>query len=81
MKISIVSDAEGRLIGIAPVHEPSRASAGEGPPLTGRMVAQEGQHLHELEVDEDFFEDWERLSRLHETHCIRDGRLEPVEGR
>ena len=74
MKISVVSDAEGRLIGIAPVHDTSE----EG--IVARVVPADGQYLHELDVEEDFFDDHERIARLHETHRVREGRLIPEEG-
>ena len=69
MKIAILADADGRLIGIAPVHE-----QGTGAPV-GRIVAQPGQLLHEVEVDDDFLADHDRVSRLHETHRVSEGRL------
>ncbi|GAA3433272.1 hypothetical protein [Kutzneria kofuensis] len=68
MKIAVLSDTEGRLIGIAPVHDP-----GDGP--VGRIVAQKGQVLHEIDVDEDLLADADRLARLHETHRVSEGRL------
>lgn len=79
MKIAILSDVEGRLIGIAPVHAPAGPAVGEGPVLSGRIVAQEGQVLHELDVDEDFFADQHRISHLHETHRVSKGQLVPRE--
>jgi hypothetical protein len=69
MKIAVLSDADGRLIGIAPVHEPV-----EGAPV-GRIVAQQGQVLHEMEVADDLLADPERIARLHETHRVSAGRL------
>ena len=80
MKISVLSDEQGRLIGIAPLHEAQSPSTEQGPQLVGRMVAQGGQYLHELDVSDDFFDDQEQMVRLHETHHIQGGKLEQREG-
>jgi hypothetical protein len=69
MKIAVLSDAGGRLIGIAPVHDQV-----EGGPV-GRILAQEGQVLHEIEVADEILADAERVARLHETHRVSAGRL------
>jgi hypothetical protein len=79
MKIAILSDIEGHLIGIAPVHDPAGPIDGEGPELMVRVLAQEGQILHELDVEDDFFADQYRITRLHETHRVSEGRLVPRE--
>ena len=69
MKIAVLSDADGRLIAIAPVHDPA-----EGGPV-GRIVAQPDQVLHEIEVPDDILADAARVARLHETHRVSAGRL------
>jgi hypothetical protein len=69
MKIAVLADAEGRLIGVAPVSDPA-----DGGPV-GRIVAQKGQVLHQMEVADDFLADTERIAQLHETHRVSEGRL------
>ncbi|MFC0542415.1 hypothetical protein [Kutzneria chonburiensis] len=69
MKIAVLSDVDGRLIGIAPVHNEV-----EGGPV-GRIVAQQGQVLHEIEVADEILANPERVARLHETHRVSAGRL------
>jgi hypothetical protein len=69
MKIAVLSDADGRLLGIAPVHDPV-----DGGPV-GRIVAQEGQVLHEMDVADDFLADAARVARLDQTHRVSEGRL------
>lgn len=75
MKIAVLTDTEGRLIGIAPVHEATGPTQSEGTRPVGRILPQEGQILHEIDVEEEFLADAERVARLHETHRVSEGRL------
>jgi hypothetical protein len=42
------------------------------------MVPGPEQHVHELDVDDDLVTDPKKLSRLHETHRVIEGRLTEV---
>lgn len=79
MKIAVLSDTDGRLIGLAPVHDAGGPAGGNAAEPVGRIVAQEGQILHELDVDENILTDPLRISRLHETHRVSEGRLVPFD--
>jgi hypothetical protein len=78
MIMSVLASDDGRLVGIAPVELEVGPVDGDGPTLLARMVPGPGQHVHELDVDDDLLADPQKLSRLHETHRVLEGRLTQV---
>lgn len=80
MRVAAVADVEGRLVSIAPAYVEAGPVDGDGPVVRARIIPQDGQQVHELDVEDSLLKDPERLSRLHETDRIAEGRLIPVRG-
>lgn len=58
MKITVLTDAKGKIVGTM---EPAKGSAGS--PMRGGMAAGHGQQIHEVDVSEAVLKD--SLGKLH----------------
>ncbi|TVU61980.1 hypothetical protein FQP90_12995 [Paenarthrobacter nitroguajacolicus] len=80
MECTVISDERGMIIAIGPAPGPVESSDGDGPALWHELLPLEGQTSQVVDVSDDLLNDPEQLANLHQTHRLRGGKLEAVDG-
>ncbi|WOC63440.1 hypothetical protein RI444_22560 (plasmid) [Paenarthrobacter sp. AT5] len=80
MECTVISDERGVIIAIGPAPGPVESSDGEGPALWHELVPLEGQTSQIVDVPDDLLSDAEQLAKLHQTHRLRAGKVEAIDG-
>lgn len=80
MECTVISDERGVIIAIGPAPGPVESADGEGPALWHELVPLEGQTSQIVDVPDDLLSDAEQLAKLHQTHRLRAGKVEAIDG-
>ncbi|MFJ5958219.1 hypothetical protein ACIQC5_19955 [Paenarthrobacter sp. NPDC092416] len=80
MECTVISDERGVIIAIGPAPGPVESSDGEGPALWHELLPLEGQTSQIVDVPDDLLSDPKQLANLHQTHRLRDGKVQAIGG-